>query len=112
MSNSFFKENAGELLCCMIEGMGLIVGKLKVKDTGDNHPVIKNPRAIQTQQIDKDRPPQLRLGELVGSPDEFVLVRQPVFAYKILDKKIKDLYTKSTTNLILSSTVPSLEVAK
>jgi hypothetical protein len=104
MSNKFYTEHHGEIICCMIEGMGLVIGKLSSTNEGLS---LKKPRVIQTQHT-PTAPAQLRLGELIGSPDDLKMIRQPIFLYEILDKKIKDLYIQVTTGLILADKIPVL----
>jgi hypothetical protein len=108
MSNKFYKDNHGETVCCMIEGMGLVIGRLSSMEEGLS---LKNPRVVQTQHTPPD-PPQLRLGELIGSPDDLRMIRQPVFLYKILNKSIKDLYIQTTTGLVLADKINNLKIVK
>lgn len=91
-----------KLACVMIEGVGLIIGKLNKEVT-----VIKNPRIIQADQQG------MRLAPMVGDPDELILVKAPVFGYKITNKSLKEVYLQSTTGLVIADKVPNiLEVVK
>jgi hypothetical protein len=88
-----------ELVCCMLEGVGLVIGKLRYD--GNNYSgTLKIPRALQTQ-TDENKQAQLRLGEMIGYPNEIFLARPAVFIYEVRDEKIRNLYnetTKSPTN--------------
>jgi len=88
-----------KLACVMIEGVGLVIGKLNKEVT-----VIKNPRIIQTSQQG------MRLSPMLGDPDELVLVRPPVFGYKILNKELKDVYVQATTGLVIANSLPNVPV--
>ena len=110
MSDKIYQNLGGEVTCCLIEGMGLVIGKLG--ENTSTPPLLKKPRVVQTVPASKEGPTSLRLGELMGSPEEFILSRTPVFLYKIKDRKILDLYVQSTTNLILSGSGPDLKVVK
>lgn len=102
MKYDLYEQFSDKLACIMIEGVGIIVGKLHPSGT-----IIKNPRIIQTNQQG------VRLASMIGDPDELVLVRPPVFGYKILDKDLKDAYIQSTTSLVIAKEVPKkLEVVK
>lgn len=102
MSEKYFKELEGDIVCCMIEGLGLIVGKMKNKDSSP--PTIKNPRVVQYKRPEKEgQKSEMRFAEMMGTPDELIMVRPPVFVFKIIKKDVKDLYTKSTTSLVLAS---------
>lgn len=106
MSNKFYKENHGEVVCCLIEGMGLTIGRLSSKEEGLS---LKNPRVVQTLHTPPD-PVKIGLGELLGSPDDLRMIHQPVFIYKVLSKQIKDLYIQATTGLILADRIPGTKV--
>jgi len=101
--NKLYKEKIGDIVACMIEGVGLVIGK--VADKNVDVPILKNPRVVQT--TGPEGPVQLRFGEMVGSPDELALMRTPVFFYNIKDKKIQDLYLQSTTGLALVNNLPT-----
>lgn len=105
-------ELKGKLVCCLIEGMGLIVGKFN----NEGELTLKNPRAaqIRQEQPNPNAPPQaqLRFVELVGSPDKLIMNRQPVIIYEIMKKEIKDLYVQATTNLVVTNKMPNLEIVK
>jgi hypothetical protein len=87
---------ADEICFFMVEGMGLIVGKLNF-----NGNIIKKPRAVEVRQDAKDQPPQLRFSELLGSPEEMFLERRPIMCYQVRDKAMLDLYVTTTTGLIM-----------
>ena len=97
MRKEYASTLEGELGFFMIEGMGLVAGKLN-RD-GD---MIKKPRAVQVLPAQQDQPAQLRFGELIGSPDEIFLERKPVVAYKVRNKEIINLYVTTTTGLVLT----------
>lgn len=106
-------ELKGKLVCCLIEGMGLVVGKFN----NEGELTLKNPRVVQIQQAQAPNPnappqAQLRLVEMVGSPDRLIMNRQPVIIYEIMKKEIKDLYVQSTTNLVVTNKMPNLEIVK
>lgn len=87
-----------ELGFFMIEGMGLVAGKLN-RDGN----IIKKPRAVQVLQAAQGQPAQMRFGELIGSPDELFLERKAIIAYKVRDREIINLYMTTTTGLVLAS---------
>lgn len=88
----------GELGFFMIEGMGLVAGKLNREGN-----IIKKPRAVQILQAQPDQPSQMRFGELIGSPDEMFLERRAIVAYQVRDKEMINLYMTTTTGLVLAS---------
>lgn len=99
MTNKIYEKSNGELVCVMIEGLGLCIGKLHKADS--EFPMLKKPRAVQVKQ-GQDRG-QLRLGEMIGSPDELIMIRKPVFLYEVRNKDVKDLYTQATTGLVTTA---------
>lgn len=112
MSNKFNKDNQGQIIACMLEGVGLIMGKLSGID---GEMFLQKPRAVQTQQ-DPAGKVQLRLGEMIGSPSELKMNKPPIFIYRVQDPSIRDLFTQATTGLILpkdvTNPVMDLEVVK
>ena len=97
--NKTYKEYVEEIVCCMVEGVGIIIGKVKNKNF--DYPVLDTPRVVQTTQTDEKMPPQVRLGKMFGTPDELVMIRPPVFMYKLKHKGVFELYKKETTGLVI-----------
>jgi len=102
MRSIFSEKISDKVACVMIEGVGLVFGKMNKDAT-----IIKNPRVIQTQNI-PNQPPKMRLASMIGDPDELILVRSPVFGYKILNKELKDNYIKETTGLVIADKIPNM----
>lgn len=101
--NKMYKEMNGEIVCCMVEGVGIIIGK--IKDKNFDFPVLDSPRVVQTQQENEKAPPKMRLGKMFGKPEEMVMVRQPVFMYKLQDKNVREVYLQETTGLVIPTNI-------
>ncbi len=98
--NQIYREYVGEVICCMVEGVGIVIGKVKDKDSVPDYLILDDPRVVQiTQAIGE--PSQVRLGKMFGEPNELVMIRPPVFMYKLNHKGMIDLYKKETTGLHL-----------
>ena len=108
MSIKMYELYEDKLVCALIEGMGLVIGKFQ---THDKIPNLRKPRAVQVQQTN-DGSSKLRLGELVGSPMMMALGIVPIVMYVIADSKIEDLYNQSTSNLVIANKIPPLEIVK
>lgn len=101
MKKEFPVALADEVCFFMIEGMGLIAGKLNFNGT-----IIKKPRAVQVQQGVQGQQAQMRYGELLGSPEEMFLERKPIMAYKVMDRDMVNLYIQTTTGLVMPGAAP------
>jgi hypothetical protein len=97
-----------EISMCLIEGIGLIIGRLRRKSPDEAVVYIKNPRVVEMLRDSRNAqvPPQLRLGGLVGAPEKLYLTKEPVFVYTVRDKNICNLYTQETTGITLTTTMP------
>lgn len=131
MNYSYFK---GKICCMVIEGMGLVIGKVEnAMIDKQSVAIMKKPRAVQiaTRHIPipadettnfpifGQEPPQnimkeiqeVIMPELIGSPTELVLVRSVVIGYIVVDEKVKEQYT-STIETSVMNKKPLLEVVK
>lgn len=101
----FADQLKDELIICFVKGLGLLIGKPCVKD--QVVPSVKTPRLLELR-IDDKRLVHIVISELVGNPEEFFLVEDPSFTYKVKDKKVRGYYVKKTTNIELADKMPSV----
>jgi hypothetical protein len=101
VSNKIYAKLDQEIVCAMINGVGLCVGKLNKIE--DEVPSLKKPRAVQVQVAKQGN--QMRLGEMIGSPEELFMLSKPVFIYKVMDKTIKEAYIQATSGIVVPSVI-------
>jgi len=109
MADKIWESFMDQIVVVMMEGMGLLIGRLLKNKYGV--PCLKRPRMLQ-MRIPKASGTssdftEVRLGELVGSPDELFFISFPLTLYIVKDQSLLNLYVKSTTGLTIASSLPS-----
>jgi len=83
-----------EKICIVcVESLGLVIGKVTVVDDLVKITKIK---VIQVGQTSEGGI-QMRLPDVLGLPEEFYLIRSPLFMYEPKDPKLLDAYNKATS---------------
>ena len=104
----FLTELKGEIMMCLVKGIGMIIGKPSEVTQEGVIPSIKSPRLVQIlQDPNNEANAQVKMPAIVGSPDEIFLVEDASFAFIVKDKRVKEHYVKVTTGIVLASTLPS-----
>ena len=103
----FNTELKGEIIMCLVKGIGLIIGKPSEVTHENSIPSIKSPRLVQIIE-DPAHPDkaQVKMPVIVGSPDEIFLIEDGSFAYVVKDKRVKEHYVKTTTGILLANSLP------
>jgi hypothetical protein len=103
----FNTELKGELIMCLVKGIGLVIGKPSEVTKEGSIPSIKTPRLVQIlPDPANEANAQVKMPQVVGSPDEIFLIEDGSFAYVVKDKRIKEHYVKTTSGLVLASSLP------
>ncbi|MFA5394391.1 MAG: hypothetical protein WC346_00045 [Methanogenium sp.] len=108
MSDKTWEAFANEMVIVMVEGIGLIMGKFSKNNYGV--PCLKRPRAVQVRTSNDpkaEKKAEVRLGEMMGTPDELFLINKPIILYPVKDRNLLDLYARSTTGLTITSNMPT-----
>jgi hypothetical protein len=104
----FNTELKGEIVMCLVKGIGMIIGKPSVITTEGVVPSIKSPRLVQIlQDPNNEANAQVKMHQIIGSPEEIFLVEDVSFAFVVKDKRVKEHYVKTVSGIVLASTLPS-----
>ncbi len=109
MADKIWESFMDQIVVVMMEGMGLLIGRLLKNKYGV--PCLKRPRTLRMRFPELPEPSasmaEVRLGELVGFPDELFFISFPLTLYIVKDPSLLNLYTKSLTALTIDSPISS-----
>lgn len=104
----FNTELKGEIIICLVKGTGLVIGKPSEVTKEGVVPSIKSPRLVQIlQDPNNEANAQVKMPQIVGSPDEIFLIEDGSFAYSVKDKRLREHYIKVTTGIVLANSLPN-----